>query len=124
MTRRFLNERGCGSMGNNRYRPDQDGKHRAQFDRNKRRIFATQKNCAICGGEVDFSLKYPDPYSATIDHIVPLHKGGHPSSLENLQLAHLRCNRLKSDKVQGGSGQAVETNRNLPQSMDWTAYRA
>lgn len=26
-------------------------------------------------------------------------KGGHPSLIENLQLAHMSCNRIKSDKL-------------------------
>ena len=44
-------------------------------------------------------LKYPDPMSKTVDHIIPIAKGGHPSDLSNLQLAHRCCNRQKSDKL-------------------------
>lgn len=32
----------------------------------------------------------------TIDHIIPLGKGG-PDTLENYGLAHLNCNQLKKD---------------------------
>ena len=53
-----------------RNRPDKDGTHRAAFDKNKKRIYATQTVCALCGRPVDFSLKFPHPMSATIDHIV------------------------------------------------------
>lgn len=104
-------------------RPDQNGTHRAQFDKNKRIIYATQTVCGICGKPVDFSLKYPHPLSPCIDHIVPIAKGGHPSDMDNLQLAHWICNRQKSDKLFGDT-QGGETNRNFPQSMDWTTYRA
>ena len=110
-----------------RYRPDQNGTHRLAFEHNKRRVFATQKICGICGQPVDFSLKYPHPLSACIDHIVPIDKGGHPSALENLQLAHLSCNRAKWDKLSMApveTGMKAEPNRDLPQSMDWTTYRA
>ncbi len=115
-----------------RYRPDHDGTHRLQFEHNKKIIFATQTVCALCGKPVDFSLKYPNPWSATIDHIIPIDKGGHPSDLENMQLAHFRCNRLKSDKIQDDSKQRMKknndvvviTNRMLPQSIDWEKYRS
>ena len=112
-----------------RYRPDKDGTHRAAFDKNKKRIYATQTVCGICGKPVDFSLKFPHPMSPCIDHIIPVDKGGHPSDIDNLQLAHLSCNRAKSDKIIAQSkgathNEEVLTNRNLPQSMDWTKYRS
>ena len=89
-------------MGQGKYarnRPDKDGTFRAAFDKNKKTIYATQTICAICGKPVDFSLKFPDPMSPTVDHVIPISKGGHPSDLQNLQLAHLSCNRGKADKV-------------------------
>lgn len=108
-----------------RYRPDKDGTHRAAFDKNKKRIYATQSVCALCGRPVDFSLKFPDPMSPTVDHIIPIAKGGHPSDIENLQLAHLACNRKKADKGIKVVFKTDETinNRVLPQSMDWKTYR-
>ena len=108
-----------------RYRPDKDGTHRSAFDKNKKRIYATQTVCALCGRPVDFSLKFPDPMSPTIDHIIPIAKGGHPSDIENLQLAHLACNRKKADKGVKVFFKTDETinNRVLPQSMDWKTYR-
>lgn len=112
-------------MGRNR--PDHDGTHRLAFERNKKKIYATQTVCGICGKPVDFSLKYPHPLSACIDHIIPLAKGGHPSDLDNLQLAHWCCNRAKSDKLTRQLVQETDeviSNRILPQSCDWTAYRA
>ena len=80
-------------------RPDKNGAHRAEFDKAKKRIYATQRVCGICGQLVDFTKKYPDPMSPCIDHIIPIAKGGHPSSMDNLQLAHFWCNRQKSDKL-------------------------
>ena len=103
-------------------RPEKNGVHRAQFEQNKRKILATQEVCAICGKPVDKSLKYPHPLSATVDHIIPIARGGHPSSIDNLQLAHFTCNRQKSDKlVDANVVKAVETisNRVLPHTFDW-----
>ena len=87
---------------------------------------ATQNTCGICGHPVDFSLKPPHPMSPTIDHIIPVAKGGHPSDIDNLQLAHWTCNRQKSDKIfkQNHETKQVIGNRNLPQSMDWMTYRS
>lgn len=108
-----------------RYRPDKDGTHRGAFEKNKKKIFATQTVCGICGRPVDFSLKYPDPLSPCIDHIIPLAKGGHPSDLENLQLAHWTCNRQKSDKLMEKKEitEEVVSNRNLPHTFDWRHYK-
>lgn len=106
-------------------RIDKQGAHRGSYEKNKRIIFKTQNTCGICGKPVDFSLKYPDPMSATIDHIIPVAKNGHPSSLENLQLSHLVCNRQKSDKIfKNPSEPRILGNRNLPQSLSWAEYKA
>ena len=104
-------------------RPDHNGTQRAQFESNKKKIYATQKICALCGKPVDFKLKFPHPLSPCIDHIIPVSKGGHPSDLKNSQLAHMTCNRLKSDKLAPkqdfGTGSELISNRNLPLTFDW-----
>ena len=109
-------------------RLDRDGTHRGAFEKNKKKIYATQTVCGICGREVDMSLPYPHPLSKCIDHIMPIAKGGHPSDISNLQLAHWTCNRQKSDKLIDNKGytnrqQEVLSNRILPQSINWEAYR-
>ena len=80
-------------------RTDRVGSNRTQFEKNARYIYRTQEICGICGLPVDKDLKSPDPMSKTIDHIIPVSKGGHPSDLANLQLAHRCCNRQKGDKL-------------------------
>ena len=109
-------------------RPDKDGKHQAQFNKNKKRILSSQDVCGICGKKVDKTLKYPHPLSPCIDHIIPIAKGGHPSDIDNLQLAHWCCNREKSDKILKTSYKnkdiQVESigNRVLPHLIDWETY--
>lgn len=107
-------------------RPDRDGKHRAAFDKNKKKIYATQTMCGICGSPVDFTKKYPHPLSPCIDHIIPVAKGGHPSDIDNLQLAHWTCNRQKADKLAAKvlpqGMQETISNRNLPHSLDWKNF--
>ena len=108
-------------------RLDQNGTHRKVFERNKKRVYAVQKECGICGKPVDFELKHPHPLSPCIDHVIPVSKGGHPSDIGNLQLAHFTCNRQKSDKILVGVNNNVPdvtSNRILPQSMDWIEYKS
>ena len=54
--------------------------------------------CQLCGGLVDPAVEWPDPMTATLDHIIPLSQGGDHSEA-NGQLAHWRCNTLKGDGV-------------------------
>ena len=105
-------------------RPDHNGSQRAQFESNKKKIYATQTICGICGRPVDFGFKFPHPLSPCIDHIIPVSKGGHPSDISNLQLAHMTCNRDKSDKLvvtkqDISTGIELISNRLLPLSYDW-----
>ena len=106
-------------------RADHQGPHRTAFEKNRKRILATQDTCGICGRPVDKSLRYPNPMAPCIDHIIPIDRGGHPSDIANLQLAHWICNRQKSDKLMktDEAEKGVINNRNLPQSMDWKSYR-
>lgn len=61
-----------------------------------RDLWAAGGDCGICGELVDATVRWPDPMSGSLDHIVPLARGGaHDPS--NVQLAHLRCNIAKRD---------------------------
>lgn len=51
-------------------------------------------DCGICGDPVDMKLRSPDYDSPSVDHILPRSLGG-SDDLDNLQVAHLHCNRLK-----------------------------
>lgn len=51
--------------------------------------------CGICGRKINKRLKWPMPFSPSIDHIVPLSKGGNDNPA-NVQAAHLRCNLGKN----------------------------
>lgn len=106
--------------------PARLGPFRQEYERNRKKILMTQDVCGICGKPVDKSLKPPHPMSATIDHIIPLARGGHPADIDNLQLAHRCCNRQKSDKLASDNapGDEPESNRNLPWSIDWKNYRS
>lgn len=100
-------------------RPERDPSKRAMWEHNKKIILTTQSICGICGKPVDKSLKYPDPMSATVDHIIPVSRNGDPTSLDNLQLAHRYCNRQKGDHLPEKEIIKKDPNRDLPQSANW-----
>lgn len=106
-------------------RADRVGAHRIAFEKNRKKIIASQSICAICGQPVDKTIRAPHPLSASVDHIVPVSRGGHPSDIANLQLTHRVCNEKKSSKLQMAPGPHQEetiSNRELPQSHDWTTF--
>lgn len=111
----------------NKTRLDRTGTHRTVYESNRKKILKTQSICGICGKPVDKSLKPPNPLAPVIDHIIPLNKGGHPSDINNLQLAHSTCNRQKSDKLFKHESKrekgVILGNRNLPHSINWTEYK-
>lgn len=54
--------------------------------------------CGLCGEGIDPAAAYPDPLSASLDHVVPLSLGGHHVP-GNVQAAHLSCNVRKGNRV-------------------------
>ncbi|MCB1786871.1 MAG: HNH endonuclease [Gammaproteobacteria bacterium] len=53
--------------------------------------------CQICGGKLAMDKRAPDPMSPSIDHIIPLARGGNHEPA-NCQAAHFLCNARKSDR--------------------------
>lgn len=54
--------------------------------------------CQLCLLPIDPEVAWPDPMSASVDHVVPLALGG-AHSMINVQSAHLSCNSSKGDRV-------------------------
>lgn len=54
--------------------------------------------CHLCNLEIDLSLARNSRFGATIDHVVPVSKGG-ADTLDNMKLAHWICNIKKGNKV-------------------------
>ena len=74
-------------------------------DRDRAAIRRTKPPCGICEGEIDYSLKSPDPGSFEVEHIIPLGRNPSPERvaeldvLSNKQATHRKCNRDKWDKA-------------------------
>ncbi len=71
-------------------------KYKAPFEPiNDKRVFLRDGwICQICHKRVNKRFKHPNPMSASLDHIVPLSKGG-THTYANVQLTHLKCNQIK-----------------------------
>lgn len=54
--------------------------------------------CQLCFTSIDRTLHHRDMMSWTLDHKIPLSKGG-PHFYSNLQLAHRMCNQKKGSKI-------------------------
>lgn len=56
--------------------------------------------CLYPGILVNPDASWPDPLSASVDHVIPLAKGGLHERV-NLVCAHLHCNIVKRDRIEG-----------------------
>lgn len=54
--------------------------------------------CHICDEPTDATVRHPSPLAPTIDHVIPLAKGG-THTRDNIKTAHSRCNIAKGIKV-------------------------
>ena len=75
-------------------------------DRARKRVAQRVKageGCCFCGAPIDLSLKYPHLWSFVVDHEVPTSRGG-GDGYEQCRPAHHRCNRERSNNVDGTIG--------------------
>ncbi|WP_228373394.1 HNH endonuclease [Demequina gelatinilytica] len=68
------------------------------------------ERCKASTREIIFGLRRNHPLGPSVDHIVSLKKGGHPTARENLRPAHFGCNSSR------GSG---EHEQRRPRSRNW-----
>jgi 5-methylcytosine-specific restriction endonuclease McrA len=53
--------------------------------------------CWVCRGPINRRLRFPNYSAATVEHIVPLCKGG-THTWDNVAPSHARCNFEKGDR--------------------------
>lgn len=72
------------------------GAHTERFDRCD--VFDRDEYvCHICRQPTDPATAVPHPRAPTVDHVVPLARGGH-HTLGNCKTAHFMCNSLKGHR--------------------------
>lgn len=112
------------TMKKKRNRPDLEGKEQGIYKHNRKILRTTATVCALCGMPIDKSLRYPNPMSISIDHIIPVALGG-KSTIDNLQATHLICNKVKGKKILAKSKEDYQTptrEKVIPQYIDWSNY--
>lgn len=63
------------------------------------KLFVRDKGiCWICGGKCDKDVDSNDNMYPSVDHVIPISRGG-KDSWDNVKLAHRLCNTLKGAKV-------------------------
>lgn len=63
------------------------------------RVKARDHLCWLCKLPVDKTLKTPHPLSPEVHEIIPVSRGGSPTSMDNCTLTHRRCNQWISDRT-------------------------
>lgn len=91
------------------------GRTGGKFERAKQRVLRNSQICDECRVLIDLDLKYPDPLSATVDHIIPVSQLAWDDPLtyavENLVPCHLVCNQRRGSKT--------KKKQTHPQSRNW-----
>ncbi|MBN9607842.1 MAG: hypothetical protein BGO26_10235 [Actinobacteria bacterium 69-20] len=55
--------------------------------------------CAKCYEPIVFGLRPSHPLGPSVDHVIPLERGGDPFDLANLVPMHFGCNSSKGAKI-------------------------
>jgi 5-methylcytosine-specific restriction endonuclease McrA len=79
-----------------RSEPRWSGDRVTAMHRRVRLMYGTE--CSICHRQIDVNLKWPDPQSFTIDHVVPRSHGGAVWDIANMRPAHLGCNSRQGNR--------------------------
>jgi 5-methylcytosine-specific restriction endonuclease McrA len=56
--------------------------------------------CHLCSEAIDPALRYPDQASSSVDHLVPISRGG-PDTRANVKISHWLCNVRRNVKPLG-----------------------
>lgn len=87
--------------------------------RMRERVLKASQICAYCGEAIDMTLKWPDPMSASVDHIIPVSQlpANSPllTSAKNGRSMHLGCNSRR------GNGKRDAAIYEHPTSRNWFA---
>ncbi len=69
------------------------------YRRLQAQVFAEETHCWRCYAWVDQTLPPNHDWARSLDHVIPLNRGGDPLARANARLAHRWCNTSKGDKL-------------------------
>lgn len=64
----------------------------------KAKFESSTKTCCLCMEPIDTTLESPDPMSLTVEHKIPISRGGR-HDLDNIDFAHRACNSSKGART-------------------------
>jgi 5-methylcytosine-specific restriction endonuclease McrA len=73
------------------------GRDTRQWKEMAKQVRALGLGCWLCGEDIDYYCDPCSPRSFSVDHVVPLSKGGALLDPANLRPAHFGCNARKKD---------------------------
>lgn len=75
--------------------------------------------CWWCRRPIDLTLKYPDPWSWSLDHFTPISQGGDPWSLDGCLSTHLFCNQSRGAKPPTTTRSVIAGPPHETRSREW-----
>jgi 5-methylcytosine-specific restriction endonuclease McrA len=82
--------------------------------------------CWLCGHPIDLTLPYRDPLTGrvnalswSLDHVVPVARGGPTVDRANARAAHYGCNSARGDGAPRGQARNQPQRAALITSRDW-----
>lgn len=63
-------------------------------------VRALGQPCWRCGHDIDLTLDPRDAWSFTLDHVLPLSRGGSLLDPANARSAHRRCNSARGNRME------------------------
>ncbi|MGH3504010.1 MAG: HNH endonuclease [Nocardioidaceae bacterium] len=69
------------------------------YRRLQARVFAEEDVCWLCGWPVDQTLPPGNPRSKSLDHVLPVSRGGSKVDRDNARLAHFNCNSRRGNRA-------------------------
>lgn len=99
--RQVFHDAACRERAGRRREDVVEHRRRAKLVRRRFRAMIYERDrsrCYLCRQIIDQAIRFPDPRSPTIDHVMPYSAGGSDDP-SNLRAAHLGCNQDKGDRL-------------------------
>lgn len=71
--------------------------------------------CLLCAQPMRLDLPGTHPDGPTLEHVIPVSRGGHPYDRRNLSASHHRCNSARGNRLLS----ELRTDRHETPSREW-----